>query len=330
MAIRIGIIGAGTMARDHADALARVDGGQIVAIADPLLERAQQIAAAHHAAAYADYRDLLDHVDAVWIVTPPFMHREQAETCAAAGKHLFIEKPLALTLADGRAILDVTRASGAALMVGQVFRFYPVFQEAYRRFEQGDLGDLITCWSTRMGYYPPRLMPSWRTDPRLGGGFTVENQVHEIDFVTWFGGEPVAVQGMLTRADPAFPALDNGMSATIAYRGGAHGQVYGTWLSRIWASQRGLVGTRGTIVIDAWDHLRFADEDAARRREEQSITTPGPAGAVRAEDEHFLRCIERGETPRVTGEIGLAAVEVALAIVASADRRTTVPLPLPH
>ncbi len=83
------------------------------------------------------------------------MHREQAETCAAAGMHLVVEKPLALTVADCRAIIAAARQHHVQLMVGQVFWFYPVFQEAYRRFAAGDLGDLITCSSTRMGYHAP-------------------------------------------------------------------------------------------------------------------------------------------------------------------------------
>src|SRR5205085_2729648 len=174
MSLRIGMIGAGTMAQDHAAALAEVAGARLVAVADPLLERTQAMAARHDATAYADYRDLLDGVEAVWICTPPFLHREQAETCAAAGKHLFVEKPLALTVADCRAIIAAARQHRVQLMVGQVFRFYPVFQEAFRRFEAGDLGDLVTCWSTRMGYHPPSTMPAWRTDPALSGGFTIE------------------------------------------------------------------------------------------------------------------------------------------------------------
>ncbi len=326
MSIRIGIIGAGTMATDHANALAGVAGARVVAIADPVVQRAQEVAAAHDARAYADYHDILDGVDAVWICTPPFLHREQAETCAAAGKHLFMEKPLALTLADCRAVIAAAREHGVRLMVGQVFHFYPIFQEAYRRLEAGELGDVVTCWSTRMGYYPPDTMPAWRTDPALSGGFTIENQVHEIDFVNWFGGEPVSVQGTVMRSAPEFPSLDHGMSAAISYRNGAHGQVYGSWRSRIWASQRGIIGTRGTIVIDAWDHLRFAGEGAAAREDEQIVPTAGPKGAVRAEDEHFLRCIERGEQPSVTGEIGMAAVEVALATIASSDENKVVTL----
>ena len=145
MVLRVGLIGSGVMGGAHAQALSSVAQAQIVAVADPILERARDLAGRYKAQAYADYRDLLDDIDAVWICTPSFLHREQAETSAAAGKHLFVEKPLALSIADGQAIIAAARAAQVTLMVGHVFHFYPVFQEAYRRFETGELGDLIMC-----------------------------------------------------------------------------------------------------------------------------------------------------------------------------------------
>jgi predicted dehydrogenase len=167
------LIGAGVMARAHAQALCHSAGGRLVAVADSVVERARDVAQMCDAQPYADYRDMLDGVDAVWICTPPFLHREQAETCAAAGKHLFVEKPLALDIADCEAMIDAARTAGVKLTVGHVFHFYPVFQEAYRRFEAGELGDLVTCWCKRLAYpTSPRLHApdlSRRGAVRIGG-----------------------------------------------------------------------------------------------------------------------------------------------------------------
>jgi predicted dehydrogenase len=324
MSTRIGLIGAGTMASSHAQALRDIAGARVVAVADPLLERAQEVAGVLGAHAYAHYHELLDEVDAVWICSPPFLHHEQAQTCAAAGKHIFLEKPLALSLADGQAIVRTARKHAVKLAVGQLFHFYPVFQEAHRRFTAGQLGDLISCWSKRMAYSPVSEMPEWRTDPRQGGGFTVENQVHELDFVAWFGGEPASVRGVVVCSDPRFPTFDNSMSAIITFRDGSIGEVSGSWLSHVSVSQRGIVGTRGGIVIDAWDRLRLKIDGS----DEQVIGTPHPGDAVRAEDEHFLRCIERDEEPLVSGALGLRAVELALATLASSATNTVINLPM--
>ena len=327
MLTRVGVIGAGVMGRAHAQALSSIPQAQIVAVADPILERARDLAGRYKAQAYADYRDLPDDVDAVWICTPSFLHREQAETSAAAGKHLFVEKPLALSIADGQAIIAAARAAQVRLMVGHVFHFYPVFQEAYRRFETGDLGDLIMCWSKRMSYASPTHMTPWRADPRQGGGFTIETQVHELDFVSWFGGAPVGVRGTVRRDGPGGTGIDVAMSALITYANGSVGEVSGSWRAAGAFSQRGIAGTRATIITGDWahlDHLRLIGADKV----EHVIPVPGYAGAVRAEDEHFLRCIERDEEPLVSGADGLRAVELALATITSSDSNAVVTLPL--
>src|SRR5947207_4321932 len=255
MLIRVGLIGAGVMGRAHAQALSSVPQAQIIAVADPILERAQALAGPYKAQAYADYRDLLDDVDAVWICTPSFLHCEQATTAAAAGKHLFVEKPLALSIADGQAIIAAARTAQVRLMVGHVFHFYPVFQEAYRRFETGELGDLIMCWSKRMSYASPTLMVPWRADPDQGGGFTIETQVHELDFVSWFGGAPVGVRGTVRRDGPGGRAVDHAMSARITSANGRVGGVRGYWRAAGVFSQRGIAGTRATIITGDWAHM---------------------------------------------------------------------------
>lgn len=327
MTVRIGLIGAGVMARAHAEALSSIADARLVAVADPIVERASEVAGLCNAQPYADYRDLLDDVDAVWVCTPPFLHREQAETCAAAGKHLFVEKPLALNGADCQAIIDAAHAARVKLMVGHVFHFYPVFQEAYRRYEAGELGDLVTCWSKRLAAPAPALMAPWRADPRQGGGLTIEVQIHELDFVTWFGGEPTSVRGLVTRDTADRSGVDVEMWALITHRSGSIGEVTGSSRARGSFSQRAIVGTNATIVTGDWehmDHLQLIREDKVT----QVIPTPGYRTAVGAEDEHFLRCIERGEEPSVTGQDGRRAVELALAIVASSDSNAVVTLPL--
>jgi predicted dehydrogenase len=92
-------------------------------------------------------------------------------------------------------------------------------------FETGELGDLIMCWSKRMSYASPTHMAPWRADPRQGGGFTIETQIHELDFVSWFGGAPEAVRGMVRCDAPHGTGIDVAMSALIAYANGSVGGV---------------------------------------------------------------------------------------------------------
>lgn len=212
-------------------------------------------------------------------------------------------------------------------MVGHVFHFYPVFQEAYRRFKAGELGDLVTCWCKRVAYPTSAALAPWRTDPRQGGGFTLEVQIHELDFVTWFGGEPVSVRGAVTRDGPDPSGIDVGMWALITYRAGSVGEVTGSWRARGAFSQRAIVGTRATILTGDWDHLDHLQLIRADKVVEV-IPTPNYTSAVSAEDEHFVRCIERDEEPAVTGRDGLRAVALALATIRSSDTNMVIASPL--
>jgi predicted dehydrogenase len=326
LSIRIGLIGAGGIAHSHAEGLAGAEGGRIVAVADPMLERATDLAKSCGAQAFADYHDLLDLVDVVWICTPPFLHHEQAIACARAGKHLFVEKPFALSVADCQDIIDAARAAGVKLTVGQVFHHYPLFQEVQHRLQDGAIGDLISCWSRRYSRLPASLTAPWRLNVQQLGSYVLEMQVHELDLVTWFAGRPLTVRGVVTRNDPAFPNIDNSMSALITYAGGCIGEVSGSWSPRASFSHRGAIGTHGSIIISAWDHFRLTVDG----QEEQRITVPGgsdqfPVG-IRAEDQHFLRCIERNEQPLVSGEMGRQAVALGLATISSSDTTAVVTL----
>lgn len=102
--VRVGLIGAGGIARTHAANLRGLEGVHVAAVMDPVLERAEALAAECGARAFEDLEPLFEAVDAVYVCSPPTFHRAQVEAAAAAGKHVYLEKPIATTLEDGRAI----------------------------------------------------------------------------------------------------------------------------------------------------------------------------------------------------------------------------------
>ena len=141
--VRICMIGAGRVGKNHSRALARVPGGKIVALVDPV---AEVLAATGDEfgieARFASLEEALDKVafDAVIITTPTFTHRELALTAAAHGKHVFLEKPMALNLAECDAIIEGTRRAGVVLQIGFMRRFSPEFVAAMQRIEAGEIG----------------------------------------------------------------------------------------------------------------------------------------------------------------------------------------------
>src|SRR5689334_15853808 len=139
------IIGAGMVARYHATAIERTAGARLVAICRADQARAEETAAQFGVPCLADYTELLarDDVDAVCICTPSGMHAEQAIAAARAGKHVLVEKPIALTLADADAMIAACAQAGVRLGVALQRRTDPAFQRVYAAVGAGQLGRLV-------------------------------------------------------------------------------------------------------------------------------------------------------------------------------------------
>jgi predicted dehydrogenase len=124
-AIRTAVIGVGHLGRHHARILAALDGAELVAVVDPITERAAEVAAASGTRPLADFRELLGTVDAVSIAAPTELHHEIAMPFLDAGTAVLVEKPMARTLAEADALIAAARASGTILAVGQTERYNP-------------------------------------------------------------------------------------------------------------------------------------------------------------------------------------------------------------
>src|SRR4051794_31420765 len=223
--VRAGFIGAGTMASAHLAALRLLPDVQITAFADPVAERAQERAGQFGGAAVAHVEGLWEHVDAVWVCSPPDRHAEDAVAAARAGRHVFVERPMAHTTEAAEQIVQACREANVRLMVGHVLRFWPSLQRLRQLLVDGDLGRLITCSSRRFADAVPAELPAWRRDWRRGGGFTIEWGSPEVDFVRW-AAEPLAgpverVHGRVVCSRPDFPDFDDFARATLTFGSGA-------------------------------------------------------------------------------------------------------------
>lgn len=131
--LRYMVVGVGALGRHHARIAQQLDGVDLVAVADPNEQQGRAVADERGTRWVADYRELLEEVDAVSIVVPTFLHRHVATTCLAAGVPSLVEKPLAGTVRDGRVIADTAAAHHVLLQVGHIERFNPAFREAQSR-----------------------------------------------------------------------------------------------------------------------------------------------------------------------------------------------------
>ena len=133
--LSVGVIGAGGIARSHMNAIKANDNIQLVAVMDVDPDRAGAAAKDFGASTYTDLEPLLANprVEAVHVCTPHSLHADQVVAAAAAGKHVLVEKPMALTLADCDRMIDACDQAGKILMVGQVMRYYPVNRARYKK-----------------------------------------------------------------------------------------------------------------------------------------------------------------------------------------------------
>jgi len=189
--ISLAVLGAGFMGRAHAanyDAMGERVRVKTVAGRSP--ERAASVAEALGAEPTTDLeRAITDpEIDAVDICLPTPLHREWVLRALEAGKHVFLEKPIALTAEDADAIVDAAEASGRVFMVGLVLRFWPEYVELQRRLASGELGRPRSVSTHRLS--PPIDWNDWMADPAQSGGVAVDMLVHDFDQMNWLLGEP--------------------------------------------------------------------------------------------------------------------------------------------
>jgi predicted dehydrogenase len=191
--MNVGVIGAGNIAKAaHLPALESIPSVNVIAIADVDERRAKKIAQRFHIPQYySNFEELIDQdsIQIIHVCTPPQIRSQIIEPAAAKGKHLFVEKPLALTLAEALKIRRAVREHGVALTVVQNYRCFPSVQDSKRRISGGYLGNIVSMQGT--GLTPHPANQSKATHYYHPGGVLFDFAPHLIDMLLWFNGSAV-------------------------------------------------------------------------------------------------------------------------------------------
>jgi predicted dehydrogenase len=350
--IGVGILGSGYMGRTYAHCLAEhTAGGRFVAVAEGT--RAPALAADFGAAHEPSVEALLARpdIDAVILASPHSRHLPQAEAAAAAGKHVYIEKPMARSVAECDAIIAATDAAGVVLTINKVSRFREPQKTSKRLIEEGAIGTLRMIHGRHI--HPEFILPNkgWLNDPAEGSRY-LDWGAHANDLVRWYSGDEVdRVQADYRTfgGDPDLPQPQTAM-IHLALRGGVMAQI---WMSyevpnRALGSsdQWILIGSDGIIECDNYGNVRLArgrsaafGTDVPEDLWETVYVQPpldylaNPFNAQRltafaAQTQDFIDAIAEGRLPAVTGRDGRAAVEIVEAADTAAATGETVRLPL--
>ena len=315
--LKIGILGAGFMGRTHALAYAKIPGVSVAAVSSRHLEKAEKLANDVGARATTDDRSIIEDPSIVAIsnTLPTPLHIEPTIAALRAGKHVLLEKPLALRAADGDALIAAANETGRTLMIAHVLRFWGEYVSLVAFVHAGKLGKPISATAVRLSQFPS-WGGGWFLDPAWSGGAVLDLCVHDFDVLNWLLGAP---QSVYARGKEMRPGLWNDVHALVGY-GDATGGVEGSqfmpqgypFTSALKVLCEGgvveLVFRAGGISVEMGGGASLTVHEAGKAYP----LAPAPGDAYDNQAAYFVGCIRKGATPaRGTFEQARLAVAVA-------------------
>jgi myo-inositol 2-dehydrogenase / D-chiro-inositol 1-dehydrogenase len=251
--VRVGIIGSGRIARTHANAYKAVARGGLVACADMNPQAAKTFAAETGVKVFDNADAMLksSEIDAVIIATPNGLHAEQTTAALRAGKHVFCQKPIAMTLDEAdHVVAEAAKHTDRILQYGFMLRFTPPMAEVRQRLKSGGLGNPIVSRSAIFGWEPSA---PWFYDPKQGGGVILDTMVHFADLLIWLFGpvDYVHADGgaYVLQGAKDHGSADNAM-VTVKHKSGVISHQYVTWTAGHGNFSFEVYGSEGEIVVD--------------------------------------------------------------------------------
>jgi predicted dehydrogenase len=294
--LRVGVVGVGVMGSNHARVLADLPGVKVAGVADPDRKQREFVSGALGCAGYSELEGLLtEGVDAITIAAPTHLHRDLAIAAIERGVHVLVEKPIASSVEEGNAIIAAARRAGVTLMVGHVERFNPAVETIKDAIRHEDI---LSIAITRVGPFPPRMS-------------NVDLAVHDIDLIRWFtDSEIVEVQPQLSSA-----MAEREDIALLQFRtaSGVLAHINTNWITPFKA-RNVTVATRNKYIMgdlltrQVTECFGFQPDGSYSMRH----LSVGYAEPLRAELQAFLSAIRSGKHPSVTGEEGVAGLEIAI------------------
>jgi myo-inositol 2-dehydrogenase / D-chiro-inositol 1-dehydrogenase len=332
----VGMIGVGAIGRLHAENLAlNIPKAFLAGIADANLSVAKEVAAKLGVEkVYSDYKQMLEDkdVEAVAIATPTFLKREMIATIARKGKHIFVEKPMALTVADCDEMISEAKKGGVKLQVGYQRRFDHAFVKADKAVTSGEIGKLQLIKSCTRD--PPAEIQGWAVDPKLSGGIWLDTCSHDFDAIRFLSKAEVtqvfaeAVNSVYEKLKP-LGGIDN-VFIVMVLSNGALAEVDSCQYTVYGYDVRAeVIGTKSAAFIGMGENSSTTILKNNAATLETPFTFQERFGqAYRDELVDFVNRILANEELKVRGEDGKKAVEIGLAAAESARKHVPIQLPM--
>ncbi|MEC7868015.1 MAG: Gfo/Idh/MocA family oxidoreductase [Candidatus Poribacteria bacterium] len=330
----IGLVGAGGMGKSLVLEANQIEGVKVVFVSDLDEDRARSLAEEVNASYTLDYHRLLcdDRIHAVFVASPPFLHATISIDAMNSGKHVFCEKPMATTLKDCDAMIKTAEQNQVNLGVGLVCRFHATHSKVREIVVSEQLGKPISMHVHRIGgpWQGGSYHTDWRMQREKCGGFLMEVNAHEIDFMRWTCGEiekVYAAGGTYIQHEADYADL---VVASLNFENGAVGLLHSGQVSAIGGYGGRVDCEKGSIFFpQIWggdSKIQIKRFDGSG--EDIPISSIEVESPVRAEIRAFIDATIDGVTPPVAGADGRAATEIALAAYRSLETGDPVNLPM--
>jgi inositol 2-dehydrogenase len=329
--LNLGIMGLGRMGRLYAQTIAtQVPTARIVAVADPHADAITSLGIdVPHTFAMGEEMLGLAGLDAVVIATPTSTHADLVVAAARAGKAIYCEKPLALSIADSRRAMAAVEAAGVPLQIGFMRRFDAAYVRAKQIIDSGEIGTPVTFKSVGRDPFCPRVEFA---DPAKSGGLIIDMGIHDFDLARWLTGaevDRVSAEGtlMVCKDLATVGDIDNA-TVNLRFVTGAIGNVE---LSRNafygYDIRTEVLGTDGAVTIGAYQQTPVLTlTRAGARHDIVPYLMERFGSAYQAEIVAFAECIRNGTPPVVGATDALAAFEIGLAATIAAREERAVAL----
>jgi len=311
MATRVGLVGAGGIAAEHAAAWSAL--GAEISIYS--VHGAEALAARHGATVATSFEELVERSDVVAVLTPTPQHHGYALGALEAGRHVVCEKPLARTREQARDLVRAAAGSGAQLYPAHVVRYFPEYAALRTAVDAGRIGSPAVLRFSRSGVFPS--WSPWFADVAQSGGIVMDQMIHDLDIARWIAGEVVAVYATCS------PARDDGRltaHVTLTHTSGAVSLVAGLWgpPHLTFRTAFHVAGDGGTLRYDSADqHGVRLDLGPVPAGGQPRPAAAGGESPYLSEVREFAGAFAGGPAPRVNAVDGAVAVELACAALDS-------------
>jgi predicted dehydrogenase len=321
--MKVAVIGVGSMGINHLRVYTELDDIEVVGASDVSPDRLEMVSSRFSVKTYSNYQKLIEKEkpDAVSITVPTSDHEKVAAFCLEHGVHLLVEKPIAATVEEGKRLIALAEKVNRQLMVGHIIRFNPAIQSLKQRLENGDLGKIFQVFCRRAGPFPARIRDV---------GVVIDLAPHDVDIMRFLTGmDPMRVYAETEQR--IHTDHEDLLFGLLRFPDGITGALEINWLTPTKMRETLVLGEKGLFRVDdlmqdlyyfenpqaigeLWSPFRAIRGVSEGSMTRYSIPRQEP---LKAELQAFIQAIKNGEKVPVTGQDGLEALRLSLALVES-------------